>query len=120
MSLADSSERTAPSGKARGPRKHPAPPRRPPASPTTLQTRTPFNIGITTLWPWSLATYPGILKGASELLLGRAPWYCVRDWRRGTRQAPQWALDLLAEAIRQRMASLAHALAIVENEKGRP
>lgn len=103
----------------RSPRKYPWTPRRPPAPPIPFKGRTPFNAAMEALFPWSIATYPGILKGASTTLLGRVRDHCIRDWRRGTRRAPQWAIDLAAAAIRERMASLEHALAILEKEKGR-
>lgn len=120
MSLADSSERTAPSGKARGPRKHPKPFRRIPAPAHIMDaSRTAYNGALTTLFPWSVAEYPGILKGAWAMLLGRARPYTIRDWRRGKRKAPAWAIELLSVALKQRRDEIDHALALLSKEKGR-
>jgi hypothetical protein len=37
----------------------------------------------------------------------RATWYQIKDWRRGWRAAPQWAIDLINRKIDSRMAELA-------------
>lgn len=104
----------------RGPRKHPKPFRRLPApSHDWIASQSPYNIALRALFPWGVGEYPGILKGAWTLMLGRAAKDTIRDWRRGKRRAPQWAIDLTSAAIRERMASLEHALTILEKEKGR-
>lgn len=104
----------------RSPHKHPKPFRRLPAPfYDWIASQSPYNVALRALFPWGVGEYPGILRGARALMLGRAAKDTIRDWRRGKRRAPQWAIDLAAAAIRERMASLAHALAILEKEKGR-
>ena len=36
----------------------------------------------------------------------RASWPSIRHWRRGTRQAPQWAVDLINRKIADRLKEL--------------
>lgn len=81
--------------------------------------RATFNTAAQILWLWSVADYPGIGKGMSLVLQNRAKDHSIRDWRRGTRRPPQWALDLLADAMQARIDSLQHGLALLKNEKGR-
>lgn len=113
-------ERPARVLRASGPRKHRGIGRRPPAPEFTIVGRSPLNEAATALWPWPVATYPGILKALSELFQGRARPYTIRDWRRGRRRTPQWALDLMTAELDQRIESLQHARALLAKEKGRP
>lgn len=41
-----------------------------------------------------------------ELFGDRTTWNTIRDWWRGKRHAPTWALDLLEEKDRQRSAAI--------------
>ena len=75
-----------------------------------------FGRGGEGLFPWSIYTYPGLFVGVGRLFEGRAAGETVRDWIRGRRRAPQWALVLLAAAIERRIAELAHVLELVRVE----
>lgn len=41
----------------------------------------------------------------------QASWDSIRHWRRGTRPAPQWAVDLLNKKLTERLKELDRALA---------
>ena len=43
-------------------------------------------------------------------LESRATWSQIREWKRGRRRAPQWAIDLLREKIAARRAELDRGL----------
>lgn len=66
------------------------------------------------LFPWGMDSYPGGAKGMWEALQGRASKHTIRDWRRGKRKAPDWALALLREELDRRMAALEHARALLK------
>lgn len=105
--------------KASGPGKHRAIGQRPPAPHYRIAAATPANVAVETLAPWNVADYPGRLKIARSVLHNRAKPHSIRDWRRGTRRTPAWALDLLTVALEQRRAEIDHALALLAKEKGR-
>jgi hypothetical protein len=69
------------------------------------------------IWPWHWAAYPGLLKGLWGLFGPRAAKVTIRDWRRGRRGAPVWALDLLIAEARKRVAVLSAAIERAEKEK---
>lgn len=117
MALVERGEGTA--GKQAGKQNHSGVPRRPPLPRAPLARRTAFNTASLALWPWPVATYPGIIKGLASDLRNRAIRVTIRNWRRGTTRPPQWAIDLLKDAIKKRVAELHHALALLEAEKGR-
>jgi hypothetical protein len=54
-----------------------------------------------------------------KLLDGKAKRHAILNWRAGRRQAPQWALQLLARKIRERAAELATVASEAHNEKER-
>ena len=65
--------------------------------------------------PWSLSTYPGVSRGAAELLSGAATRHAIRAWRRGQNPMPRWAAEMLAGYIRARLASGQALLAELES-----
>lgn len=105
--------------KASGPGKHRAIGRRPPAPHYRILSAAPANVAVETLAPWNVADYPGRKELARKALHYRAKDHSIRDWRRGTRRTPTWALDLLTIALEQRRAEIDHALALLAKEKGR-
>jgi len=52
-----------------------------------------------------------------QMLQGRARPLTIRDWRRGRRRPPSWALDVLQEFLRSRGRSLLEMADQLENEK---
>ena len=65
--------------------------------------------------PWSLSSYPGIFRGAAELLGGAASTPAIKSWRRGERPMPRWVAEMLAGYIRARLASGQALLAELES-----
>src|ERR1700732_3617003 len=59
------------------------------------------------LFPWEhTGEYPGRIKGLLALFQNRVAYVTIRNWRRGTRRTPQWALDVMATELRSRIAAL--------------
>jgi hypothetical protein len=52
-----------------------------------------------------------------ELLGGRAAVRTILDWRRGRRKAPVWAIDVLQEALRNRVQRETQSIEELEKEK---
>lgn len=84
-----------------------------------MEGATAYNVGALALAPHAGVDYPGRLALLDKAMQNRVARITIRDWRRGRRHPPQWAIDLLKDAIKERMAALAHALALLEAEKGR-
>lgn len=83
------------------------------------ETLRPSNISIagqamSWLLPWSVSDYPGIGRGITQMLGNSAPVGTVWHWRYGTRTMPQWARDILAACIRQRLEAGHAVLAALE------
>jgi hypothetical protein len=53
----------------------------------------------------------------AELLNGRAAIRTILDWRRGRRKAPVWAMEVLQEALRDRVRREMHSIEELEKEK---
>ena len=73
---------------------------------------------VDALFPWTLANYPGRIKGALAVLNGRATARSLKNWMRGDRRAPQWAWVLIVLAIERRIVDLQHALELAKKEAG--
>lgn len=73
---------------------------------------TPYNTGLSALFAPTL----GILAGAQQITPTAAA-ATIRDWRRGKRKAPQWALALLLEALERRSSELDHAKDLIRAEQ---
>jgi hypothetical protein len=54
---------------------------------------------------------------ASALLQGRVRPETVRDWRRGRRKAPAWAIALVQEILRSRGRDMLEIADQLENDK---
>jgi hypothetical protein len=52
-----------------------------------------------------------------ELLGGRAAVRTILDWRRGRRAVPLWAIDILQEALKKRVALEIKSIQELEQEK---
>ena len=85
-----------------------------------IASEAPTNAAITRLFPWTVATYPGRLKGALILLQDRAAADSIRDWRRGKRRAPQWARDILIRELARRAAEFHEAIEMLQKENSLP
>jgi hypothetical protein len=58
------------------------------------------------------AAYPGLTRGAVELLGNKVAARTIRSWRQGTRyKPPLWAIEILQAFLRRRAE---HELACVE------
>jgi hypothetical protein len=53
----------------------------------------------------------------AELLGGRAAVRTILDWRRGRRKAPEWAVEVLLEALKARVRREMHSIEELETEK---
>ena len=53
----------------------------------------------------------------SALLQGRARPETVRDWRRGRRRAPLWAIDIIQETLRSRARNMLELADQLANER---
>jgi len=105
------------SKRARGPRKHHlALPRRVASKKRTAGV-TADDRAAQAAFPWAPEAYPGLLRGMVELLGGRAAVRTVLDWRRGRRAVPFWALDVLQEALKKRVALEIKSIEELEQEK---
>ena len=62
-----------------------------------------FSRCVAWVLPWSMSDYPGIQRGAAELLGGAAGRWAIRSWRRGARPMPDWAARMLADYLRRRI-----------------
>jgi hypothetical protein len=51
-----------------------------------------------------------------QMLQGRARPLTIRDWRRGRRRPPSWALDILQEFLRSRGRNMLEIADQLENE----
>lgn len=60
--------------------------------------------------PWSIGGYPGIERGAGEIIRGATKWQ-IRGWQNNKNHAPQWAVDLLAGYIEARLEAGQRVLA---------
>jgi hypothetical protein len=76
--------------------------------------KTPYNIGACVAFP----EHPGLLRGMIELLGYRVTSDTIRRWRNGRRKPPQWAIDMLAEHLRNRAREYLDAADRLEKEKG--
>lgn len=54
------------------------------------------------LFPWSVETYPGIVRGVLAVLGRRITWRTVQHWQAETRPIPSWARAVLADYIEAR------------------
>jgi hypothetical protein len=107
----------SPIKRARAPRKHHlALPRRV-ASKKRSAGVTPYDRAAQAAFPWAPEAYPGLLRGMADLLGGRAAVRTILDWRRGRRKAPMWAIDVLQEALRDRVRKEMHPIEELEKEK---
>ena len=52
-----------------------------------------------------------------ELLGGRAAVRTILDWRRGRRRPPQWAIEVLQEALKVRVKAMTDSIEELEKEK---
>jgi hypothetical protein len=84
-------------------RTHPAPRLRPPSTAFDRACRL-------------LCSPTGINLETSALLQGRARPETVRDWRRGRRRAPLWAIDVVQEALRSRGRNMLEIADQLKNE----
>lgn len=48
---------------------------------------------------------------------GEATWDAIRSWRRGVRNPPKWARDLIFKKAKEKAAALLHVAALLEDEK---
>lgn len=73
------------------------------------------------LYPWMASDeYPGRIKGLLALFRNRVAYVTIRNWRRGTRRTPQWALDIILAELIERRAALDHAIALLESHNKKP
>lgn len=79
----------------------------------------PFNRAVIGFLPWTRATYPRNEDQLVTVFQGRVKADTIKKWRQGKRQPPQWAIDLLLDALQARRAAIDHAIALLKNEKGR-
>jgi len=114
--LARMSERTAKSVNGRG--KHLWHALRRHGKTRTLATPSPFDKGVSALFPWPVVGYPGPRQGMQAVLDRRAAVPAVDNWRAGRRRAPRWAWALLAIELERRRAELDHALELAKKEAG--
>lgn len=54
------------------------------------------------LFPWSVETYPGIIRGVLEVLGRRITWAAVQQWQSERRPIPPWARAILADYLEAR------------------
>lgn len=55
--------------------------------------------------PWTIRTYPGLLRGIEQLLGGRAEQGAISGWRYDRRNMPDWAAAALADYLEARAAA---------------
>ena len=73
---------------------------------------TAFDRALSAAFPWSPDDYPGLTRGAVELLGNKVADRTIRNWRQGTRyQPPLWAIEIVQAFLRRRAE---HELACVE------
>ena len=103
--------------KGRGQRKHiwAAPHRRPSKSRTSGITA--YDRAAQLAFPWAPEDYPGLLRGMTNLLGGRAAVRTIIDWRRGRYKPPLWAIEILQNALRQGANRQLAAVEELEKEK---
>lgn len=77
---------------------------------------TALNAAALALFPWNVSEYPGRIRGLLTALGSRAMVVTVRDWRRGRRQTPVWALETIRAALDAKGEAIAHARALVSAE----
>lgn len=77
-----------------------------------MAAQTAYNIACLAL----LGKSPALLAAIVNLMDGRATPAAIRQWRRGKRRAPQWALALLATALQKRISELQHALDLISEQ----
>lgn len=78
----------------------------------------PYDKGVSALFPWPVVAYPGPRVGMQAVLDRRARMTAVDNWRAGRRRAPQWAWHLLIAALERRRAEIDHALETAKKEAG--
>ena len=100
-----------------GQRKHiwAAPHRRPSKSRTSGITA--YDRAAQLAFPWAPEDYPGLLRGMTNLLGGRAAVRTIIDWRRGRYKPPLWAIEILQNALRQGANRQLAAVEELEKEK---
>ena len=59
-------------------------------------------------------------RSIAKLLDGRVTRHCALNWKAGRRQAPKWALDILAAKIRARTMMPLAIAAEIDRAKERP
>ena len=87
------------------------------ASKTRSSGHTALDRAAQLLFPWAPENYPGLVRGAAELL--KRPVRTVLNWRYGRRRAPEQAYDVLIETLQRRIDSDTQAIAELKKEKGR-
>ena len=68
-----------------------------------LHTAPLFARVVSFLLPWGILDYPGMRRGTAEFLAHRVSVETVRAYRKGRRRMPQWAADMLLDAVRSRV-----------------
>jgi hypothetical protein len=107
----------SPIKRARAPRKHHlALPRRV-ASKKRSAGITAYDRAAQAAFPCAPEAYPGLLRGMADLLGGRAAVRTILDWRRGRRKAPVWAMDVLQEALRDRVRRETQSIEELEKKR---
>ncbi len=54
------------------------------------------------LFPWSVDTYPGIMRGVLQVLGRRVTWAAVQQWQSEKRPIPPWARAILSDYLKGR------------------
>jgi hypothetical protein len=74
---------------------------------------------IRCLFPWTVHTYPGPIRGLLTVLGHRITWASVRHWQAERRPIPPWARAVLADYLRSRAAVALELAAELEAEPER-
>ena len=61
-----------------------------------------FDRAIRAILPWNVSGYPGVRRGAFELLSGRLTMDSIGQIKNGRRRAPAYAARILATYLEQR------------------
>lgn len=78
---------------------------------------TAFNRAALLAFLWAPEHYPGLTRGMMGLLGNRVTRQTIQRWRSGKRKAPQWAIGILVEHLRNTAGKMLAAADELEKEK---